>query len=102
MLYPFPDRAIGACLGKYVKARQIVWIQEEPRNAGAWAYMRELFSLHFPLIDLEYMGCSESASSATGSFKQYRQEQKQLIEGAFEPFDTPSTMQPEIEQTGEV
>jgi 2-oxoglutarate dehydrogenase E1 component len=90
LLYPFPDRALGTCLEKYAGAQQIVWIQEEPRNAGAWSYMHEHFSLHFPQIDLEYMGRGESAGSATGSFKQYQQEQKQLVEGAFESLDAHS------------
>jgi 2-oxoglutarate dehydrogenase E1 component len=84
LLYPFPNRAIGACLEKYTRAGNVTWIQEEPRNSGAWAYMRERFSLHFPQIDLQYFGREESASSATGSFKQYQEEQKELIEGAFE------------------
>jgi 2-oxoglutarate dehydrogenase E1 component len=84
LLYPFPDRALGACLEKYTRAVNVTWIQEEHRNSGAWAYMRERFSLHFPQIDLHYLGRDESASSATGSFKQYQEEQKELIEGAFE------------------
>jgi 2-oxoglutarate dehydrogenase E1 component len=84
LLYPFPDRALGACLEKYTRAGNVTWIQEEHRNSGAWAYMRERFSLHFSKIDLQYFGRDESASSATGSFKQYQEEQKELIEGAFE------------------
>lgn len=102
LLYPFPDRAIGACLEKYAGAQQIVWLQEEPRNLGAWSYMRERFSLHFPQIDLQYMGRDENASSDTGSFKQYRQEQKQLVESAFEPFDVASIGRTATKQTGEV
>ena len=83
LLYPFPERAIDACLSKYSKAHEVIWVQEESRNLGAWAYMHERFMLHFPQIDLKYLGRDENASSATGSFKQYQQEQKKLIEGAF-------------------
>jgi len=83
LLYPFPDSSLGACLEKYAGATNVAWIQEEHRNSGAWAYMRERFSLHFPQINLQYLGRDESASSATGSFKQYQEEQKKIIEGAF-------------------
>ncbi len=84
LLYPFPERSLGACLEKYKQAGNVIWIQEEHRNTGAWAYMSERFSLHFPQINLKYLGRDQSASSATGSFKQYQKEQKNLVEGAFE------------------
>jgi 2-oxoglutarate dehydrogenase E1 component len=84
LLYPFPERSLGACLKKYTQAGSVIWIQEEHRNSGAWAYMHERFSLHFPKINLKYLGRDESASSATGSFKQYQKEQKKLVEDAFE------------------
>jgi 2-oxoglutarate dehydrogenase complex dehydrogenase (E1) component-like enzyme len=47
--------------------------------------MHEHFSFHFPQVELQYFGRDESPSSATGSFKQYQQEQKELVEGAFGP-----------------
>ena len=84
LLYPFPDRSLGACLEKYSRMSSLIWIQEEHRNSGAWTYMRECFSLHFPQINLQYLGRDENASSATGSFKQYQKEQKNLVESAFE------------------
>lgn len=83
LLYPFPNRALDACLEKYKRASNVTWIQEEHKNSGAWTFMRERFSLHFPKIDLKYLGRDESASSATGSFKQYQKEQKKLVEDAF-------------------
>ncbi len=83
LLYPFPDREIDASLAKYTNTNQVTWVQEEPRNSGAWTYMHEKFMLHFPQIDLKYFGREENASGATGSFKQYQQEQKKLVEDAF-------------------
>lgn len=84
LLYPFPGSAIKESLKKYSRAREFIWIQEEPRNAGAWTYICENFALHFSDIDLRYFGRDENATSATGSFRQYQQEQKKLVEGAFE------------------
>jgi 2-oxoglutarate dehydrogenase E1 component len=86
-LCPFPDSAIASCLEKYT-TRNITWIQEEPRNCGGWTFMREAFSRHFPQIDLQYFGRDENASNATGSFKQYQEEQKKLVKLAFESAPT--------------
>jgi 2-oxoglutarate dehydrogenase E1 component len=82
-LCPFPDNAIESCLDKYA-TRNITWIQEEPKNCGGWTYMREAFSRYFPQINLQYFGRDANASNATGSFKQYQEEQKNLIRLAFE------------------
>ena len=37
-LYPFPAEAMDAVLARYPNALEIVWVQEEPRNQGAWVY----------------------------------------------------------------
>jgi 2-oxoglutarate dehydrogenase complex dehydrogenase (E1) component-like enzyme len=82
-LSPFPEHAIASCLERYT-SHNITWIQEEPRNFGAWTYMREAFSKYFPKIDIRYFGRDENASNATGSFKQYQEEQTKLVKFAFE------------------
>ncbi len=82
MLYPLPHGDIDACLEKYAGAGSVVWVQEEHRNAGAWSYMRECFSTHFPQVELQYIGRGENAASATGLFRQFQAEQKKLIEDA--------------------
>jgi 2-oxoglutarate dehydrogenase E1 component len=82
-LYPFPEQALDACFERYSHLRDVTWIQEEPRNYGAWSYMSERFRSYWPAIDLHYLGRDESSSSATGSFKQHEAEQKKLIEEAF-------------------
>jgi 2-oxoglutarate dehydrogenase E1 component len=83
MLYPFPDAAIRACLERYSHAREIVWVQEEARNFGAWTFMQDRFSLHFPDVELRYFGREESACGAAASLTHSQGEQKQLVEGAF-------------------
>jgi 2-oxoglutarate dehydrogenase E1 component len=84
-LYPFPQRALAACLDRYGNLDEVCWVQEEPSNGGAWTYMHERFRTHFPAVELHYRGRVESGSSATGAFKQYQKEQAQLITEAFEP-----------------
>ena len=82
-LYPFPDKALAACFERYPRVREVAWVQEEPRNFGAWTHMHERFPPCFPHIGLHYYGRDESPSSESGSFKQYQAEQAKLVEGAF-------------------
>jgi 2-oxoglutarate dehydrogenase E1 component len=91
-LYPLPAEDLEAICSKYARAGDVVWVQEEPRNMGAWRYMRERM---FPLLDpsgrrLQYAGRPESASPATGSHKRHGVEQAALIEDAFTPAASPS------------
>ncbi len=84
-LYPFPKREIQAILAKYRQAREICWVQEEPRNRGGWMYMedrlREL--LPDPAV-LSYFGRDEAASPATGLFKMHQIEEQEIIGHALE------------------
>jgi len=84
-LYPFPRKEIQAVLAKYRQAREICWVQEEPKNRGAWGYMeprlREL--LPDPAV-LTYFGRDEGASPATGSYKMHQVEEQEIISHALE------------------
>jgi 2-oxoglutarate dehydrogenase E1 component len=82
LLFPFPHRAVETCLKEYSRAEKIAWVQEEHKNYGAWAFVREQFSLHFPQIEIRYIGRDESPTSATGLYRQFKAEQKKLIEEA--------------------
>jgi 2-oxoglutarate dehydrogenase E1 component len=65
----------------------IVWVQEEPRNMGAWIFMRTRLQriLANQARVLGYAGRPESASTAPGSAKRHLQEQVELVAQAFEP-----------------
>ena len=84
-LYPFPKKEIQAILAKYRQAREICWVQEEPRNRGAWSFieprLREL--LPDPAV-LTYYGRDEAASPATGSYKMHQVEEQEIIAHALE------------------
>jgi 2-oxoglutarate dehydrogenase E1 component len=83
-LYPFPTNEIKTILDRYPNVKEIAWAQEEPKNQGAWDYMRSerhlsgLISPH----SLSYAGREYSASPATGYRELHLAEQKALIEGA--------------------
>ncbi len=86
-LYPFPEAEFSRVLARYPNAAHVVWVQEEPRNMGAWAFVRGHIQ---PLLEVQnrrigYAGRPESASTAPGSLKRHQQEQADLIEEAFAP-----------------
>ena len=84
-LYPLPTHEIEAALAAFPEARDVVWVQEEPRNMGAWSYMLErLPSLLGPDRTLRYAGRDEAASPATGSYRMHAKEQAALIAALFE------------------
>ncbi len=83
-LYPFPAEQVEEQLERYSSTAEVVWAQEEPRNMGAWRFLRENLD---PLLEaskrrLRYAGRKESASPATGSSKRHAQEQAEVIEEA--------------------
>ena len=86
-LYPFPETEFADLLARYPAAGEVVWVQEEPRNMGAWAFVRGWIQ---PTIQAQhrqigYAGRPESASTAPGSLKRHQQEQAELIAQAFAP-----------------
>jgi 2-oxoglutarate dehydrogenase E1 component len=80
-LYPWPEEQLSAALGRYRRAREWVWVQEESQNMGGWAFAEpRLRAMNFPF---EYVGRDASASPATGSHHVHEREQKLLVDGAF-------------------
>lgn len=78
-LYPFPQKQVDEILKKYSKAKDLMWVQEETENAGAWRYidgkMRSL--------NLKYVGRDESASPATGFSKRHNEESENIMAKIF-------------------
>jgi 2-oxoglutarate dehydrogenase complex dehydrogenase (E1) component-like enzyme len=84
-LYPWPEAELQEVLSRYASAASVCWVQEEPANMGAWTFTRDrLESLLQPGSKLGYAGRAPSASPATGSMRIHKQEQKGLLQDAFE------------------
>ncbi|HVP43282.1 MAG TPA: 2-oxoglutarate dehydrogenase E1 component [Terriglobales bacterium] len=82
-LYPFPESELSAALQAHPRAREVIWVQEEPANQGAHAYvMPRLRRLARPLA-VRSVKRSPAASPATGSAKAHEMEQKTLLALAF-------------------
>ncbi len=80
-LYPLPVREIAAALARYPDASEIVWVQEEPVNMGAWPYM----AMHLPAAigrGLGLIGLPESSAPAQGSAKTHAAEHAALVAAA--------------------
>ncbi|MCU0494184.1 MAG: 2-oxoglutarate dehydrogenase E1 component [Chloroflexaceae bacterium] len=79
-LYPFPAAELSALIDSYSGLRELVWLQEEPQNMGAWSYiapkLRELAGNDLPL---SYCGRGESASPAEGSLSAHVAEQGRIL-----------------------
>ncbi len=85
-LYPLPADALEKLLAPYRHCR-LVWCQEEPRNMGAWDYVKELILELAAGIDCEhpmmrYAGRESSASPATGLMRDHLAEQARLVDEA--------------------
>jgi len=83
-LYPFPDQEISAIFESYPNARDIVWMQEEPVNMGAWWYMSQRIPAILDGRTLRYAGRDEAASPATGSYRRHGKEQAALLAAVFD------------------
>jgi 2-oxoglutarate dehydrogenase E1 component len=83
--YPLPRLALTAAIAAHPNAREIVWVQEEPRNMGGFFYIVPRLERLAKELGLRVRSVkrSSSASPATGSAKAHELEQKTLLTLAF-------------------
>lgn len=79
-LYPWPEKALAVEMAKF-KARDVYWVQEEPRNMGAWSHVREYWKGEWGY--LHYVGRPASASPAVGTTVRHTAEQKAVVDEVF-------------------
>jgi 2-oxoglutarate dehydrogenase E1 component len=88
--YPFPEDDVRAELERYQDVDEVLWVQEEPANMGAWSFIRHrlddlLEALHGDCNHrVRYVGRPASASPATGSAKVHKLEQDKVITAALD------------------
>ena len=92
-LYPFPTPQLAATLARYPNASELLWVQEEPKNMGAWTFVRPLLEDLLAASETtptperfgraRYVGRVASASPATGSPDSHALERKLILEEAF-------------------
>jgi 2-oxoglutarate dehydrogenase E1 component len=83
-LYPFPEARLSEIAAGYPRLSDAVWVQEEPRNMGAWSFVRERSAGFLgPDRTLRYVGRAASPSPATGNAGVHKRELEQFLAEAF-------------------
>jgi 2-oxoglutarate dehydrogenase E1 component len=84
-LYPFPENALAQELNRFPKA-EIVWVQEEPKNQGAWTFIaphiEETIAQLGGKWQPRYIGRPEYASTAAGLMSQHNAELHAFLDEA--------------------
>ena len=89
-LSPFPFAELCEVLSRYSHLSQICWLQEEPRNQGAWSHAQPRIHSILSFLgqnrgeepQLKFIGRQENAVPAPGYGKLYKLQQERLIEEA--------------------
>ena len=78
-LYPWPGGALDDVVRRYANVTEIVWLQEEPENMGAWPFVHRQMHDQFRGHAVRHVARAESASPATGSGLVHTAEQADLL-----------------------
>jgi len=85
LLYPFPQAQILELVGSYPNLREVLWLQEEPRNMGARAHMSPRLMQILPReLKFGYIGRPERASTAEGYPAAHALEQRRIVRTALD------------------
>jgi 2-oxoglutarate dehydrogenase E1 component len=86
-LYPFPGEPLAARLARMAQLEEVVWCQEEPKNAGGWSFVEPFIEDALKAAKCQpararYAGRAAAASPATGIAKRHASEQAALVADA--------------------
>ena len=82
-LYPFPAAQAKALVAGYPNLREVVWVQEEPQNMGAWRAIRHRLEEAKPDgVPLDYIGRPWRASPSEGYPTAHLREQDRIVRAA--------------------
>jgi 2-oxoglutarate dehydrogenase complex dehydrogenase (E1) component-like enzyme len=86
LLYPFPEGDVRELMASYPNLEGVTWVQEEPRNMGAWEFARLQLEAALPEgVTLEYIGRARRASPSEGYPQAHQAEQERLLAAALDP-----------------
>ena len=81
-IYPWPHEDLAGVLERYGNLEELVWLQEEPKNMGAWPFVHHELHRHLRDVKVRHVARAESASPATGSSLVHGAEQADLLHRA--------------------
>jgi 2-oxoglutarate dehydrogenase E1 component len=80
ILYPFAKEQLQALIASYPNLKEITWVQEEPRNMGAWKVMSRRMPDVLPEgVELNYVGRPGRASPGEGYSGAHALEQERIV-----------------------
>ncbi|MCB9202812.1 MAG: 2-oxoglutarate dehydrogenase E1 component [Flavobacteriales bacterium] len=79
-LYPIHTEKLNIILDKYSERNELIWVQEEPENMGAWWYILK----NLRKYNIDVISPVESPSPATGSPQRFHRIHNALIQSVFE------------------
>ncbi len=83
LLYPFPKQALRQALAHYPNLREVIWVQEEPENMGAWSYLAPRLAKALPSgATLSHIARPERSSPAVGFIEIHAIEQEKILKEA--------------------
>ena len=84
-LYPFPVAAYDELLSRYPNLKELLWVQEEPQNMGAWRAVRHRLEEGLPAdVQLRYVGRAWRASPSEGYPTAHLLEQERIVSEALD------------------
>lgn len=81
-LYPFPVQKLSDIIAKYPNAKEIVWVQEEPKNQGPWKYALEYLLELADGKKVKYVGRPEMSSTSEGDMDSHKIAQAKVLDEA--------------------
>ncbi|GAE24473.1 2-oxoglutarate dehydrogenase E1 component [Halalkalibacter wakoensis JCM 9140] len=79
-LYPFPKKPIRELFARFGNAKEIVWVQEEPKNMGAWPFIESRIREITPEgTAVSYIGRTHRSSPAEGDPVAHKKEQERIV-----------------------
>ena len=82
-IYPFPEDRLAEIIGRFPNLKQVIWVQEEPKNMGSWSFMEpRLQKLTSHSVHVDYVGRRRRSSPAEGDPNVHRKDQARIVKEA--------------------
>ncbi len=82
-LYPFPEKNFLSIINSYPQVEELLWVQEEPQNMGAWSFIRPRLRACLSKFKLRYVGRKTSGTTAEGYMRAHTIAQRRIVDSAF-------------------
>jgi 2-oxoglutarate dehydrogenase E1 component len=85
-LHPWPERELASVISRYPSAGEVVWLQHEPENMGAWTYAEDRLRRLVPAgASVSHVSRPEAGSPATGSVTVHQLELRDILDRSIGP-----------------